>query len=86
MRNNVNLENRMRNKSPIKELREASGLSQAQLAVKIGVAPSTLNRWEKVDTGVEPAMTAKEWMRFCHAVGISWNDVPLRFVYDVDQN
>lgn len=84
MRNNVNIEKRMRTKSPIKELREISGLSQARLAAKIGVAPSTLNRWEKIDDGVEPAMTAKEWMRFCHAVGISWRDIPSHFVYELD--
>jgi len=86
MRNNVKIEKKMRNRSPVKELREASGLSQARLAVKIGIAPSTLNRWEKMDTGIEPAMTAKEWMRFCHAVGIPWNDVPLYFVYESEQN
>jgi len=81
-RNNIREENFMRPKSIIKQLREEAGLTQAQLSVAIGVATTTISRWEQAgEKGTEPAMTAFEWIRFCRAVGIQWNDIPKYFIY-----
>lgn len=38
------------NESPLKKLREEAGLSQQELASRIGVAISTLSRWERGQT------------------------------------
>lgn len=82
MRNNVKQESSMRTMSVVKKLREEAGLNQAQLAVAIGVAVSTISRWEQSGSkGIEPAMTPSEWLRFCRCVGIRWEDVPKYFIY-----
>src|SRR3954462_11079359 len=39
----------------IRELREAQGWSQFELAVKVGVTPNTVGRWERGE--VEPKFT-----------------------------
>ena len=46
-----------REKNPaevVKSLREAMGLTQEQLAAKIGVTVSTVNRWEKGRSKPQP--------------------------------
>ncbi|WP_342597682.1 helix-turn-helix transcriptional regulator [Cyanobacterium aponinum UTEX 3222] len=76
----------MRKKSIVKQLREDANLTQSQLAVAIGVATTTISRWEQLgNKGTEPAMTASEWMRFCRAVGIQWSDVPKYFIYQTSE-
>lgn len=80
MRNNVKVQAKMRIESPLKKLREEKGLSQAELAVKIGVSPSTVNRWENIERGTEPSMTIAEWWRCCKALGLDWDELPIYFL------
>lgn len=85
-RNNIKEEVFMRQKSMIKQLREEAGLTQSQLAVAIGVATTTISRWEQTgEKATEPAMTAAEWIRFCRAVGIQWADIPKYFIYQMSE-
>ncbi len=60
-------------KSTLRYLREEAGLTQEQLAIKVGIAGSTVRRWEK---GSEPAMTRSQWVKFCQAVGKNFDDLP----------
>ena len=61
-------------KSVLKALRENAGLSQEQLAVYLGIAVSTLRRWE--NEGMEPSMTRHQWQLFCQSVGVSFDALP----------
>jgi DNA-binding transcriptional regulator YiaG len=80
MRNNV--KPRMKKQSALKELREKAGLSQLEIAATLGVAVSTVHRWERIDEkGIEPALTAEEWLKLCIALGINWNSIPEYFVF-----
>lgn len=60
--------------SPFKRLRLNTHLSQEHLAKEIGVAVSTIRRWEK---GLaEPTMTLRQTKNLCHAVGCSLDELP----------
>ncbi|WP_375497075.1 helix-turn-helix domain-containing protein [uncultured Nostoc sp.] len=61
-------------KSVLKALRENAGLSQEQLAVYLGIAVSTLRRWE--NEGMEPSMTKKQWQTFCQLIGVPFDALP----------
>ena len=52
-------------------------LSQENLAGKIGVAVSTIRRWEKGK--VEPTMTIAQMKNFCQAIEKSFDDLPDSF-------
>ncbi|MEM8717947.1 MAG: helix-turn-helix transcriptional regulator [Cyanobacteria bacterium P01_G01_bin.39] len=60
--------------SPFKRLRLSVKLSQEQLAREIGVAVSTIRRWEKGQA--EPTMTVAQMKEFCKAVHKSFEDLP----------
>lgn len=60
--------------SPFKQLRLNSQLSQEQLARDIGVAVSTIRRWEKGQA--EPTMTVLQMKCFCEAVGQTLDQLP----------
>ena len=60
--------------SPFKKLRLKAQLSQEQLAREIGVAVSTVRRWEKGQA--EPTMTVLQMKNFCKAVDRSLEDLP----------
>lgn len=60
--------------SPFKKMRLRSTLSQEALARKMGVAVSTIRRWEKGKT--EPTMTVQQMKNFCSAVGQSFHTLP----------
>jgi DNA-binding XRE family transcriptional regulator len=60
--------------SPFKRLRLQVQLSQEQLAREIGVAVSTIRRWEKGDT--EPTMTLFQTRNFCQAVQRDLDELP----------
>ena len=60
--------------SPLKEMRLNLFLSQEQLAMKIGVAVSTISRWEKGEA--EPTMTLAQTKRFTRLVGKSIEELP----------
>jgi transcriptional regulator with XRE-family HTH domain len=57
-----------------KKLRKQARLTQEQLATKIGVAVSTIRRWENGQT--EPTMTVEQMERFCAAVGMPFGKLP----------
>lgn len=83
MRNNIHNES-MRH-SVIRKLRKEAGLTQIQLAVAVGVAIGTVQRWElKNGKATMPALTPSEWIRFCRALGLQWSDIPRYFVYESD--
>ena len=60
--------------SPFKKLRLSVKLSQEQLAREIGVAVSTIRRWEKGQA--EPTMTVAQMKEFCRAVKKNFEDLP----------
>lgn len=60
--------------SPFKRLRLNVKLSQEQLAREIGVAVSTIRRWEKGQA--EPTMTVAQMKDFCNAVKKNFDDLP----------
>lgn len=59
--------------TPLRRIREDAGLTQEQLAAQLEVAGSTIRRWEK---GTEPAMTRRQWIKFCQAVGKGFDELP----------
>ncbi len=60
--------------SPFKQLRLNAQLSQEQLARDIGVAISTIRRWEKGQA--EPTMTVIQMKSFCESVHITLERLP----------
>ncbi|HBL15165.1 MAG TPA: XRE family transcriptional regulator [Cyanobacteria bacterium UBA11162] len=65
------------NDSPLKRLREEAGLSQQALSHKIGVAVTTISRWER---GVSVAMlTVPQMKALCKALGKSIEELPDEF-------
>lgn len=60
--------------SPFKQLRLNAQLSQEQLARDIGVAISTIRRWEKGQA--EPTMTVIQMKSFCESVHITFEGLP----------
>lgn len=65
---------RQETNSPFKRLRLNVKLSQEQLAREIGVAVSTIRRWEKGQA--EPTMTVSQMKEFCKAVKKSFEELP----------
>ena len=65
---------RQETNSPSKRLRLNVKLSQEQLAREIGVAVSTIRRWEKGQA--EPTMTVSQMKEFCKAVKKSFDELP----------
>jgi putative transcriptional regulator len=57
-----------------KRLRKINGLTQEALAGKIGVAVSTIRRWEHGQS--EPTMTREQMERFCTAVNQEFTKLP----------
>ena len=65
---------RQETNSPFKRMRLNVKLSQEQLAREIGVAVSTIRRWEKGQA--EPTMTVYQMKEFCRAVKKSFDELP----------
>jgi transcriptional regulator with XRE-family HTH domain len=61
-----------------RKLRKSAYLSQEQLAKEIGVAVSTIRRWEHGQT--EPTMTREQMVRFCAAVKRNFGTLPQKLV------
>ena len=61
-------------KTPFKQLRLNAKITQEQLAKDIGVAVSTIRRWEKGQA--EPTMTVQQMKAFCQTVQTSLNQLP----------
>jgi DNA-binding XRE family transcriptional regulator len=65
---------RIHTNSPLRKLRHNASLTQEQLAREIGIAVSTVRRWEK---GLaEPTMTLSQTKKFCRAVNQDFDDLP----------
>ena len=60
--------------SPFKRLRLNGRLTQEELAREIGVAVSTIRRWEKGQA--EPTMTVAQMKKFCDAVKQTFEELP----------
>ena len=60
--------------SPLKRMRLNVKLTQDQLAKRLGVAVSTIRRWEKKQA--EPTMTVAQMRKFCQAVERDLEDLP----------
>ena len=60
--------------SPFKQLRLNAQLSQEHLAKNIGVAVSTIRRWEKGQA--EPTMTVSQMKAFCQSVETGLHNLP----------
>lgn len=60
--------------SPFKRMRLKARLTQEQLAQEIGVAVSTIRRWEKGQA--EPTMTIAQARNFTRAIGESFSNLP----------
>ncbi len=60
--------------SPLRKLRLAAGLSQEDLVRVMGIANSTIRRWEKGD--VEPTMTISQMKAFCKAINKNFEELP----------
>lgn len=58
-------------KSKVAELRHKAGLTQAQLAVFIGVTPNTIQNWEK-DGGLEQF---EKYLKLCEILGCELKDL-----------
>lgn len=73
-KNKSNLEE---NESPLKRLREETGLSQQALSHNIGVAVTTISRWER---GASVAMlTVPQMKALCKVLGKSIEELPDEF-------
>jgi DNA-binding XRE family transcriptional regulator len=62
---------RSKAKSKVAELRKKAGLTQAQLAVFIGVTPNTIQNWEK-DCGLEQL---EKYLKLCEVLGCELSDL-----------
>ncbi|NJR67147.1 MAG: helix-turn-helix transcriptional regulator [Leptolyngbyaceae cyanobacterium CRU_2_3] len=63
--------------SPLKKLREGAGLSQQELASRIGVGVTTISRWER---GASPAMmTIPQIRALCRELGVTFDELPDEF-------
>ena len=58
-------------KSKVAELRNEAGLTQAQLAVFIGVTPNTIQNWEK-GSGLDQL---EKYLKLCEVLGCELSDL-----------
>ena len=58
-------------KSRVAELRKKAGLTQAQLAVFIGVTTNTIQNWEK-DSGLDQL---EKYLKLCEVLGCELQDL-----------
>ena len=68
--------------SPFKQLRLTAKLSQEQLARDIGVAVSTIRRWEKGQA--EPTMTVIQMKSFCESINQTLDELPQSLLPSAD--
>ena len=63
----------------IKQIRQYTGLSQAEMANKIGVRFATINRWENAKT--KPNITAmKKIKAFCEENNIPFDEIEAAWI------
>lgn len=60
----------------LRHLREQAGLTREQLVTRLNnrISVRTLSRWE--NEGLEPSMTRQDWIDFCEAVGVPFEQLP----------
>jgi transcriptional regulator with XRE-family HTH domain len=66
--------------SKIADLRERAGLTQAQLAVFIGVTTNTIQNWENGKSGVEQI---EKFLKLCEVLGCNLPDL-IEYVPDAN--
>lgn len=63
--------------SPLKKLRLKVGLTQAELARRIGVSDRAVRGWEKGE--YPPSLTIPQIRALCRELGVSFDDLPDQF-------
>jgi len=63
--------------SPLKKLRLKVGLTQAELARRIGVSDRAVRGWEKGE--YPPSLTVPQIRALCRELGVSFDDLPDQF-------
>ena len=60
----------------LRHLREKAGPSREQLIARLKnrIFLRTLQAWETETK--EPAMTREDWLNFCDAIGVKWEELP----------
>lgn len=74
LQSSISAHQRTQTNSPFKRLRLHARLTQEKLAQEIGVAVSTIRRWEK--GSAEPTMTVNQAKKFCRAVNQDFDELP----------
>ena len=72
-----NQHSRTRTITVLRQLREKAGLTREQLVSRLQnrISLRTLQDWENLHK--EPSMTRQDWVDFCHAINVSWDQLPL---------
>jgi DNA-binding XRE family transcriptional regulator len=60
--------------SPLKQLRQRKGLTQAELARRIGVTDRAVRAWEKGE--YPPTLTIPQLRALCRELGVTFEELP----------
>ena len=63
--------------SPLKQMRQRVGLTQAELARRIGVSDRAVRAWEKGE--YPPTLTVPQMRALCRELAIAFDDLPDEF-------
>ncbi|PSN14982.1 XRE family transcriptional regulator [filamentous cyanobacterium CCT1] len=63
--------------SPLKQLRQRVGLTQAELARRIGVSDRAVRAWEKGE--YPPTLTVPQMRSLCRELAITFDELPDEF-------
>ena len=63
--------------SPLKRMRQQAGLTQAELARRIGVSDRAVRAWEKGE--YPPTLTVPQIRLLCQELGVMFDELPDEF-------
>ena len=63
--------------SPLKQMRRKAGLTQAELARRIGVSDRAIRAWEKGE--YPPMMKVPQIRSLCRELGVTFDELPDEF-------